>query len=142
MRGAYSGFWAATASLTLGCASTPDGGVEGAWELTRINGQTPAMAADLRLGPGTVGGTAFCNTYGGDYAVRRGRLVVGAMHMTQQACAFESVGGEAFDPMAAESSFLQILQSGPAVRMSAGRLVLQSAGGTLEFRERAQTRTR
>lgn len=105
----------------------------GGWELVegQVDGSAiPAPAgarATLVVEDESLGGTAFCNGYGGDYRLAGGGLAVSGLAQTEMGC----------EPavMAAEEAFLAALQAADdRAAVEDGQLVLAGDGVELRFR--------
>lgn len=109
----------------------PEVALEGTeWTLTTLlEGETAAAVLGgttitLRLEQGRLGGTAGCNSYGGDYTREGDTLAVGTLVRTLMLCA---------DPpgvMEQEDRYLELLQGVTALELAAGRLTLRAADGS------------
>ena len=111
-------------------APAPD--VRGSWELL----EGTSGGAELPLPPGgqatlvveedSLGGTAFCNGYGGEYDVEGRTLVLRGLGGTDMGCAP--------DLMAAEAAYLEVLRASRFdVRLEGEQLVLEADRGVLRF---------
>ena len=77
---------------------------------------------------GQAGGSAGCNSYGGEYAVEQGQLSFSELKNTVMACVDSTV-------MVQEAEYLQALQSTGAFELTADRLLIHYDDGekTLNF---------
>ncbi len=81
------------------------------------------QAVTLEFGAdGQAGGSAGCNSYGGDYRVEGGSLVMGEIIRTLMACADERVNEQ-------ENRYLAALQSAGPFEISGDQLVIQYGDG-------------
>ncbi|GAB4495268.1 MAG: hypothetical protein Fur0016_03240 [Anaerolineales bacterium] len=93
------------------------------WVLEQINGQpiventTPTLAFRNEK---ESGGNASCNTFGGEYEARDGKLTFGPLVWTLMACLEAGV-------MEQETAYLAALQSATAYRIEGGKLLVLDA---------------
>ncbi|MBI5158374.1 MAG: META domain-containing protein [Acidimicrobiia bacterium] len=80
----------------------------------------------FRVANGQVGGTAACNSYGGEITIENGVIVMGPTHMTEMWCGDEGV-------MDLEAAFLAALARIDGAALEADDLVLTGAGVELRF---------
>ena len=126
--------------LTGGCAETrppaavPQAGMLGGWELVEGTAdgtpipRPPGGRATLDVEADTLGGTAFCNGYGGNYQLDAGRLRLENAGATEMACAPEL--------MAAEEAYLTVFFAGELrATVDGDQLTLESDAGALRFRQ-------
>ena len=126
--------------LTGGCAearapaAVPEARILGGWELVEGTADGTPMAlpaggrATLDVEPDTLGGTAFCNGYGGEYRLDDGRLRLANAGATEMACAPEL--------MAVEQQYLTVFfAAGLRATVDGDQLLLQSDAGALRFRQ-------
>lgn len=128
--------------LLLGACGAPGGtaatlaerDVMGGWEL--VEGTVGGAAfplpdggrATLVVEDDQLGGTSFCNSYGGRYRLRDGALSVDGLGGTEMACEPEL--------MAAEETYLgALVAADEQVRLQDGRLVLSGNDVELRFRK-------
>ena len=131
---AFLGLVALTACAAAPATRDPSGD----WELVSMNGGPAPAGVTLALRAPRLSGQAFCNSYGGAYAIRDGRLIAAAINATRMACELRD---PSVDPMAAEQTFLSILQARPVVSGAPARLVLRADDGSrLEFRAKPGSR--
>ena len=124
--------WTPAAAPEVGGVVTDDD-LAGSWVLVEgTSGGRPIGIPDqargtLTFGPGSrMGGTAFCNGYGGRYELDGDVLHTDEVAQTLMAC--PGPVGEA------EGAFLGVLLGAPLeVRLDGGRLVLGGEKGTLQF---------
>lgn len=98
------------------------------WVLERINGQpiveNTAPTLTFRNEKET-GGNASCNSFGGDYEARDGKLLTfGPLFSTLMACLEPGV-------MEQESAYLAALESAAAYRVESGKLLISDASGAV-----------
>jgi heat shock protein HslJ len=115
-----------------GTSPAPDpGSLEGRTFLsTQVEGRVLVPGTQIRLAfeHGSVGGTAGCNSFGGEYRVDGGRLFVAAMYMTEMACD---------EPLMAQEQWLmQLLADGVAITLDGDTLVLAGEGIVLTLQDR------
>lgn len=94
------------------------------WTLVSISGQPVHTGSSVTLlfgADGHVGGSAGCNTYGGEYTLTGSTLTVGELVSTLMACE-ESI-------MQQESAYLAALQSAVSVEQVNGQLVVAYGEG-------------
>lgn len=105
----------------------------GAWAL--LEGTSGGAPIDIPAGgratlvveETTLGGTAFCNGYGGEYDLDGSTLLLSGLGGTDMACTS--------DLMTAEEAYLTVLRGGRLdVSLEEGELVLRADEGTLRFR--------
>ena len=109
-----------------------DADVEGDWEL--IGGTVdqvdfplvPDFRITMNLHDGQVGGTAACNSYGGDYTLQGWSITFGMLAQTEMAC----------EPgvMDAEQAFMSVLSSPRSLFRDGDTLQMTGDGVDLEFR--------
>jgi heat shock protein HslJ len=130
----------ATSLLIAACADSPGRaspapGITGAWQLVGDVPRAAALPAGARatldVGNGQVGGTSFCNHYGGTYQLDGDSLVVDGLGGTDMGC----------EPgiMAAETAYLRALAAVRTASVEDGELVLTGPGGELRFAPVAPT---
>ncbi len=95
------------------------------WQLVSGVPTVEGWPITLWFGPGTVGGTAACNRYGGDARVDDGALVQTEIFTTEMSC------GPAVD--ASNNAFLDALLAVSTVRFDGAALVLSGGGFELRF---------
>ena len=115
-----------------GSGAEAAGDVRGEWLVTdlALYGETVSLPdgveGTLVVGSRQLSGTAFCNGFGGDYALQEGRLEVRELLSTLMAC----VG----DVARAEGLYLRALNaSGARLAAQDGELVLSGDGVELRF---------
>lgn len=119
----------------LGPAPEAVGDVRGEWVVTGLlRGDEPVplpegVEGTLTVGPKRLGGTAFCNGFGGEYELEEGHLEVRELLSTLMACSG--------DVATAEGLYLDALTSFDAqVTLQDGELVLTGDGVELRFVQR------
>jgi len=103
------------------------------WSLIAMNGQSTPTDIPVTLflkpeetgGMGTVGGTAGCNQYNGQYTLEGENLTFSEFIVTLMACE-EPV-------MQVESAFLAALQTSQSYQILGAKLVINTSDGTLTF---------
>ena len=132
----------AMACLLAACsglgAGSPGGGPALAgseWALVSLRGQPPLAGTTitLKFESDKAGGSAGCNSYGGPYTARGGRLTLTDVAATMMAC---------LDPagvMEQEAAYLQALSQAAGYRATDAQLEIQDAAGetALVFSRRA-----
>lgn len=100
------------------------------WTLTAIGGPGETVSSVIAgtevtatFGNGSVGGSAGCNTYGGNYTVDGSRLTVGSIVRTKMNC------NRPAGVMEQEDRYLDLLGRTAAYRIEGGQLTLVDAGG-------------
>jgi heat shock protein HslJ len=109
-----------------------DADVEGDWELVggTVDGVEFPLVAEYRvtmnLHEGKVGGTAACNSYGGEYTLQGWSITFGMLAKTEMAC----------EPavMDAEQAFMTVLGEPRTLSRDADTLQMMGDGVELEFR--------
>lgn len=89
------------------------------WTLVSIDGQAVADGTEITLAfdeDGRVGGSAGCNSYGGEYTFGDGSLTFGGLFSTMMACE-DAI-------MQQESAYLAALQSATRAEWAEGQLVI------------------
>ena len=121
--------------LLGGCGGSAAGGAPdptGEWELVELwRGSTvepPPVGGrvTLTVSDGTLGGTSFCNEYGGDYRLDGDSLVIEGLASTERGC------GPAL--MRAETTYLEALGAVERLASRHGYLVLTGPDVELRFR--------
>jgi heat shock protein HslJ len=121
-----------SSSVVDGDGSGGDAAIDGPWRA--ISGVTDGEAVELidgrdvtmTIGEGTIGGTAACNSYGGDVAIGAdGSFVVGEMSWTEMGCEPEL--------MAVEQAFLAALGATTTFSLVDDTLTLDGAGDEWVF---------
>ena len=121
--------------LLGGCGGSADDAAPdptGEWELVELwRGSTVKQApvggrATLTVGDGTLGGTSYCNEYGGGYRLDGDELTVGDLSSTERGCEPEL--------MTAETVYLAALGTVERVGSDDGYLVLTGPDVELRFR--------
>ncbi|MBK9125005.1 MAG: META domain-containing protein [Chloroflexi bacterium] len=95
-----------------------------AWTLVSIDGQAVLDGTEITLTfdeDGRAGGSAGCNSYGGEYTLDGDSLTFGSLFSTMMACE-ESI-------MQQESAYLAALQSATGVEWANGQLVITYGEG-------------
>jgi heat shock protein HslJ len=94
--------WSALLLVAAGCqAATPSVELDGDWRLVSgsVRGTLIALVPEaqitMRIDGGEIGGTSACNHYGGQIADDGGEITIGALTMTEMACADEIMNAEA-----------------------------------------------
>lgn len=141
---------AATATLAIvlaacGGAAGPGGSdgedlgtMDGRWELTSgtsADGAVPLVPTapiTLVIEGEQWGGTAACNTYGGEVRVAGGRISTDGFFVTEMYC-------EDDDVMASESAYLAALQEATTLATDGDTLELTGPGVTLTFDRQPET---
>lgn len=119
-------------ALTACLGSDFKDSLEAAWELTdgTVVGQSvePPTSHPITIGFGdrVVGGTASCNSYGGEYKLSGSQLTFGEMALTEMAC-------EPPEAMDAEMLYMQALLLVDNAAVNDGRLTLTGPGTELNF---------
>jgi heat shock protein HslJ len=97
-----------------------------------VNGQpvqlVPGTQIRLSFADGSLSAHAGCNHLGGDYTLSQGRLMVGAMSMTEMGC---DVPRQRQDELVAA-----LLTSGSSLRIDGDQLILEGSQGVATFRDR------
>lgn len=117
----------AACSAVAGAAENPLAGT--VWVLTSLEGEPPieGTAPSLSFGEDTLGGSAGCNSFGGEYEVRSDQLKVGEIAATLMACDSAAV-------MEQERSYVAVLRSAQTFSFSDSELRITTAeGGELVF---------
>jgi heat shock protein HslJ len=123
---------AADQSLRVGPAPSGSGSpYAGTWKLTSgrgPDGQVPVIRdypITLTIDRAVIGGTAACNSYGGDVTVRGSSFKIGATSMTEMACA----------PlvMRSQDAYLRALSQVDSVARDSGGLTLSGRDTELTF---------
>ena len=121
--------------LLASCAQAGQPGSSGAdkaaqvinreWSLTSLNGQAPldGSKVTLKLENGQAGGSAGCNSYGGQYTLQGSQLTFRDLFQTEMAC-MEPAG-----VMEQETAFLQTLSQAASFQVSGDQLELKNAAG-------------
>lgn len=120
-----------TATACLGSDFTDS--VEGSWELeSGTHNSEPVIIVDthpitMTLADGEIGGTAACNSYGGQYTISGSEFnVEGGLSVTEMAC-------QPAEVMESEQQFLQALTSVDEVQLTNEGLVLVGSDTELSF---------
>jgi putative lipoprotein len=95
-----------------------------AWSLIEINGQPilEGSAPTLIFEADRAGGNASCNTFGGEYMAKDGKLSFGPIASTLMYCE---------DVMDQETAFLAALERAEGYLIKAGDLLILGPGGDL-----------
>lgn len=119
----------AIALAACGLGSAAD--LDGEWILQRgtVGGDplqlVPGARVSLRIDGSDAGGTAACNSYGGTLERDGDRVTIGALSMTEMACAEQT--------MALEAAYLAALATIDTATRDADRLRLAGPGTELDF---------
>ena len=139
----------ATAVLVLalaGCAQASpttapgDGDPQGSWELVEgtVNGERVPILDDYRITlmieGSRLGGTAACNSYGGELSVEGGRLRIQDLAQTAMACLDQAA-------MAAETIYMTGLGAADSIALDGDELLIRGPGVELRFAEVAPPAT-
>jgi heat shock protein HslJ len=92
-------------ALLVACSYGEGGSLKDtSWELASINGVAPLQGTTISLTfeGNSLGGSAGCNSYGGEYKLSGGKITIGSLMSTEMACMEEGV-------MEQESAYLQAL---------------------------------
>jgi heat shock protein HslJ len=122
------------APLLAGCtaAGDPTAGLVGpTWTLVSLNGSPAITGATITatFADGQVGGSAGCNSYGGNYTLNGAKLSFGPIMSTMMACP------QPAGVMDQEQAYLAALQSGGTFAIQGGQLTFTAANGsTLIFK--------
>jgi heat shock protein HslJ len=106
--------------------------LEAGWEMTSGNvGGQPIEPPDshpitISFAGNVVGGTASCNSYGGEYRTSGSALTFGDLFITEMAC-------QPQEAMDAESLFMQALALVETVELGNGTLTLRGPATELDF---------
>lgn len=108
--------------------------IQGSWilESGTLDGDLIELAAShpvtLELGEDSIGGTAACNGYQGNYRVSGSEFeIVEGLAVTEMACIPEEI-------MTTERRYLDALMAANRVSLDDGKLVLSGAGSELFYR--------
>lgn len=96
-----------------------------AWELVSMSGQ-PVLESNvptIKFENGNVGGSAGCNSFGGEYEVKGDQLSVGKLMSTLMACAEENVNSQ-------ESTYLKLLGEVHSYKIEGSALYLITTDGS------------
>ena len=99
------------------------------WQLERIDDTAPVVGTTITLNfdQESVGGSAGCNTYGGDYRVQDNNLSISRVFSTMMACMDDGV-------MQQEQDYLALLEMTTSYTLTGNTLTLiTSDGHTLFF---------
>lgn len=100
-----------------------------AWVMARLNGELPVEGSTLTLSfeDGKLGGSAGCNSFGGEYQVSGEQLTTGEIASTLMACMDDGV-------MVQESLYLAVLGSAQSFTLTGSELRISTPeGGELVF---------
>lgn len=117
--------------VAAACGLGPVTDLDGEWVLERgtVGGQPLPLVEEarvsLRIDGSEVGGTAACNQYGGEMDREGDRITIGALSMTEMACA-EPI-------MALEAAYVDGLSRVDTARRDADRLRLTGPATELDF---------
>jgi heat shock protein HslJ len=119
-------------AAALAACSLPAGGLTGGepalagseWTLVSLKGKPPLAGTTitLKFEADTAGGSSGCNSYGGPYTARGGRLTITDVASTMMACLEQ-------DLMEQEALYLQTLSQAAGYRATDDQLEIQDAGG-------------
>ena len=101
----------------------------GSWLLTSLDGSAPVTGSSITLNfdKDSLGGSAGCNSYGGEYKLRGEKLSLNNVYSTEMYC-------EAAGLMDQEAYYLELLSKVESVSITGDTLTLTtSSGETLEF---------
>jgi heat shock protein HslJ len=114
--------------LAAGCGSSGGGDDPGDPSSASVDGRT-FVGDDLRIefADGRLGADAGCNLVGADYRIEQGRLVTGALSMTEMACP----GRDHRDQW-----LVNLLTAEPEVRLEGGQLTLRTDTETVVLLDR------
>ena len=128
-------FWIAAAALFLvlltACGEiNPRDALNGsAWTLAAL-GDTPPLKGrkvTVKFADGQIGGSSGCNSYGGTYEIKGGKITTRSIAVTMMACADPGV-------MEQEQTFQEYLQDAQTFKLSEGQLqIFRSDGKALRF---------
>lgn len=99
------------------------------WLLTSLDGSSPVTGSSITLNfdKDSLGGSAGCNSYGGEYKLRGDKLTLNSVYSTEMYC-------EAAGLMDQEAYYLELLSKVESVSITGDTLTLTtSSGETLEF---------
>ena len=119
------------ALVSTGCAFRPVADLDGEWVLLRgsVGGEPLELIegarVSLRIDGSEIGGTAACNQFGGDIDRDGERVTIGALSMTEMACAEPIMGLEA--------AYLEGFARVDTARRDVDRLRLTGPATELEF---------
>jgi heat shock protein HslJ len=122
---------AIVALVAAACGLGPAVDLDGEWILQRgtVGGQALQLVegarVSLRIDGSDIGGTAACNHYGGEMDRDGDRITIGALSMTEMACA-EPI-------MALEAAYLDGLSRVDTARRDGGQLRLTGPATELDF---------
>jgi heat shock protein HslJ len=109
------------------------------WTLTQYGAENapvtplPGTTITLTFENGRIGGSAGCNSYGGDYSLRGEQFTVGETFRTLIACLDEGGDNSIMDQ---EDSYLAALHSAHRLTVSGDNLTIFYDGGVLRFSRR------
>lgn len=119
------------ALVAAACGLAPAADLDGEWTLQQgtVGGDALQLAEEalvsLRIDGSEIGGTAACNQYGGEMERDDDRITIGALSMTEMACA-EPI-------MALEAAYLDGLSRVDTARRDGDRLRLTGPATELDF---------
>ena len=119
------------ALVAAACGLAPAADLDGEWTLQQgtVGGDALQLAEEarvsLRIDGSEIGGTAACNQYGGELERDGDRITIGALSMTEMACA-EPI-------MALEAAYLDGLSRVDTARRDGDRLRLTGPATELDF---------
>lgn len=124
------------ALIVAACGAGPDqsapAGLDGSWQLASgVIQEEPITLLDshpitLNIDGTMVGGTAACNSYGGEWGLDGSKATFGNLAQTEMAC-------QPDEAMDLESLYLQSLSQVTMVNVDGGQLVLTGPGLELRF---------
>lgn len=104
--------------------------LDGEWKLTALDGKAPLDGTQITITfkAGEISGNAGCNSYGGQYQVKDGKLTFSNLLSTLMACQDQGV-------MDQEQAYMQAIGQAAGFTLTDDRLQLTNANGNviLEF---------
>jgi heat shock protein HslJ len=108
------------------------------WELTSYSDETGThpvledteVTLNFNIEEKSLGGSAGCNLYGGDYTIDGSSLTVQSVFHTEMYCMTEGV-------MEQESDYLKALGTAETFDVDGDTLTITGSGGTINFKEKA-----
>lgn len=104
--------------------------LDGEWKLTALDGKAPLDGTQITITfkAGETSGNAGCNSYGGQYQVKDGKLTFSNLLSTLMACQDQGV-------MDQEQAYMQAIGQAAGFTLTDDRLQLTNANGNviLEF---------
>lgn len=111
-----------------------DGDPQGSWQLVEgtVNGEPVPILAEhritLTIEGSRIGGTAACNSYGGQLSVEAGRMRIADLGQTLMACVEEAA-------MRTEMIYMSGLSAAETIGLDGDKLVIHGPGVELRFIE-------